>query len=110
MRNASLHSEANQLSVAIAYGKEFSLQIRDDGKGMSPDVVDHGREGHYGLRGMRERASRIHGTLRFQSRPGAGTEVVLSVPAEIAFPPDPAPETPRLRLLKGWTNGKANPN
>ena len=110
MRNASLHSEASQLSVAIAYGKEFLLQIRDDGKGMSPDVVDHGREGHYGLRGMRERASRIHGTLRFQSRPGAGTEVVLSVPAEIAFPPDPALETPMLRLLKGWTNGKANTN
>lgn len=85
IRNASLHSEANQLSIAIAYGKEFLLRISDDGKGMSPDVIDHGRDGHYGLKGMLERATRIKGTLRFESRPGAGTEVVLTVPGNIAF-------------------------
>lgn len=90
IRNASLHSEANQLSIAIAYGKEFLLRISDDGKGMSPEVIDHGRDGYYGLKGMLERATRIKGTLRFESRPGAGTEVVLNVPGNIAFSSGPS--------------------
>ena len=42
--------------------------------------VKDGREGHWGLSGMRERAAAIHGRLRILSMIGAGTEVVILVP------------------------------
>ena len=44
-----------------------------------------GREGHFGLRGMRERAKGIGGKLEIWSQPGAGTEVELIVPASVAY-------------------------
>jgi nitrate/nitrite-specific signal transduction histidine kinase len=55
--------------------------VRDDGKGL-PEVVqyDNGREGHWGLVGMAERARTIGGTLRVRRHPNGGTEVTLSVP------------------------------
>ena len=43
------------------------------------------RPGHFGLRGMRERAKEIGGKFRIWSAPGAGTELELSVPASIAY-------------------------
>jgi signal transduction histidine kinase len=48
-------------------------------------VLDVGREGHFGLMGMRERAKRVGGELTITSQPGAGTQVTLVVPARVAF-------------------------
>jgi signal transduction histidine kinase len=62
------------------------LRVRDDGKGMNAAVLSsHGPEGHYGLRGMRERATLIQGTLAVWSEVDAGTEVELRVPASAAY-------------------------
>jgi nitrate/nitrite-specific signal transduction histidine kinase len=62
------------------------LSVRDDGKGIDPAVLaDQGLEGHYGLRGMPERAALIGGTLAVSSEVGAGTEVELGLPARIAY-------------------------
>jgi signal transduction histidine kinase len=62
------------------------LRIRDDGRGIDPKVLkEGGRAGHWGLRGLRERAERIGAKLDFWSEAGAGTEVQLAVPAAIAF-------------------------
>jgi nitrate/nitrite-specific signal transduction histidine kinase len=44
-----------------------------------------GTVGHWGLRGVRERAQRIGAQLEFWSETGAGTEVQLAVPANIAY-------------------------
>jgi signal transduction histidine kinase len=63
------------------------LRIRDDGRGIDPDVLKAGgREGHWGLKGMRERAKSIGAHLEVWSRSGSGTEVELSVPAIRAYP------------------------
>jgi signal transduction histidine kinase len=62
------------------------LRIRDDGKGIDPDArVRAERSGHWGLKGMHERAERLGGELEAWSEPGAGTEIELRVPASIAY-------------------------
>jgi signal transduction histidine kinase len=84
--NAFHHARAGVIEVEVGFApSRFRILVRDDGVGIDPDVLESGREGHWGLPGMRERAERIGGTLRVWSRAGAGTEVELSVPARIAF-------------------------
>ena len=62
------------------------MRVRDDGKGIDPAVLaSHGTEGHYGLRGMPERAALIGGKLAVWSEVGAGTEVELRLPASIVY-------------------------
>src|SRR5271165_949997 len=87
LRNAFHHAQARQLEVEIRYdNQQFRLRVRDDGKGMDPEVLSgRGREGHFGLSGMRERANAMGGKLVVWSEVGAGTEVELSVPAARAY-------------------------
>jgi signal transduction histidine kinase len=87
LRNAVRHAHAGRVEVEIRYDTgQFRLRVRDDGKGIDPGVLaHHGREGHYGLRGMPERAALIGGKLAVWSDVGAGTEVELRLPARIAF-------------------------
>jgi signal transduction histidine kinase len=65
LRNAFRHAQAGRVEVDIRYGNdEFRLRVRDDGKGIDKAVLTaHGVEGHYGLRGMPERAALIGGRL-----------------------------------------------
>ena len=74
--------------MEITYeSREFRLRIRDDGRGIDPEVLEKGgRDDHWGLQGMRERAKRIGAKLDLWSRPGSGTEVELTVPAATAYP------------------------
>jgi signal transduction histidine kinase/ligand-binding sensor domain-containing protein len=83
MRNAFRHGRPKRVEVEIRYDKEeFRLRVRDDGKGISRTVLSSdGAEGHYGLRGMRERALIVGGKLVVWSEVDAGTEVELCVPA-----------------------------
>ena len=87
LRNAFLHANAKQVEVEIRYDDErFRLRVRDDGKGIDGAVLSaQSREGHYGLPGMRERATLIGGKLTLWSEIDAGTEVELRVPAGIAY-------------------------
>jgi signal transduction histidine kinase len=88
--NAFRHSRATSIEVELEYAAtQFRVLIRDDGCGIDPLVLQSGREGHWGLCGMRERAERIGATLRVWSRAANGTEVELSVPAQVAFKPAP---------------------
>jgi len=85
--NALTHSDAHNIEAEITYeSREFRLRIRDDGRGIDPAVLEKGgRDDHWGLQGMRERAKRIGGKLDLWSRPGSGTEVELTVPASTAY-------------------------
>jgi len=58
--------------------------FRDNGRGIDPQVLDKGRDGHWGLAGMRERATKIVGQLKILTSPTAGIEVQLSIPSRIA--------------------------
>jgi signal transduction histidine kinase len=94
--NAFRHSGAANVEVELRYGdRDLRLFVRDDGCGIEPQILRHGREGHWGLSGMRETAERIGARLRLQSRLGEGTEVELTVPAEIAFAAPPRPPARR---------------
>ena len=87
VRNAYRYAGARRIELEIHYApRVFRLRIRDDGKGIDPGVLGEGaRSGHYGLPGMRERASAIGGTLTVWSQLGAGTEIELTIPAGIAY-------------------------
>jgi signal transduction histidine kinase/ligand-binding sensor domain-containing protein len=84
--NAFRHSGGNTIQLELEYGsKELRVLIRDNGSGIDEQVLRSGREGHWGLPGMRERAERIGAQLKVWSQPARGTEVELIVPAHIAF-------------------------
>jgi signal transduction histidine kinase len=87
LRNGFRHAQARQIEVEIRYDDErFRLRVRDDGKGIDAAVLSgQSREGHYGLPGMRERATLIGGKLTIWSEVDAGTEVELRVPASKAY-------------------------
>jgi len=87
MRNAYQHAHAQRVEAEIRYGEDMlRLRIRDDGKGVEPEVLkDGGRSGHWGLRGIRERADRIGAHLELWSELGNGTEAELLVPATMAY-------------------------
>ena len=88
LRNAFRHARGKLVEVEIRYDDEqFRLRVRDDGKGIDPALLlTDGSEGHYGLRGMRERARVMGGKLVVWSEVDAGTEVELRVPAGRAYP------------------------
>src|SRR5262249_26491282 len=84
--NAFCHSGAKRVEFELEYAdRELQMRIRDNGTGIDPHVLRNGREGHWGLAGMRERADRIGGFLKISSTQGNGTEVRLSIPSGIAF-------------------------
>ena len=87
IRNAFRHADAKQIEVEIHYDdRRLRVRIRDDGKGIDPKLLsDDGRQGHFGLRGMRERAKLIGGKLTVWSELDAGAEVELSIPAARAY-------------------------
>jgi signal transduction histidine kinase len=87
LRNAFRHAQAQHVEVEVRYDDEqYRLRIRDDGKGFDQATLSgKGTEGHYGVPGMRERATLIGGKLTLWSEVDAGTEVELSIPASHAY-------------------------
>ncbi len=86
LRNAFRHAKAHRIETEIRYDDDtLRLRIRDDGKGMDLKVLQGDGSGHWGLRGVRERAERIGAKLDLWSEAGAGTEFQLTVPARIAY-------------------------
>ncbi len=90
LRNAFHHAQASKIEAEIAYGERLlRLRIRDNGKGIDPKLLKAGRDGHWGLPGMRERAQQIGAQLEMWSEVGAGTEVELSIPGSVAYGTSP---------------------
>ena len=87
LANALYHSGAKRIEVEIAYDpSHLRLRIRDDGSGIDPRIIEAGgKPGHWGMRGMRERAAKIGAHLETWSRPGVGTELELRIPGSVAY-------------------------
>jgi signal transduction histidine kinase len=85
IRNASAHSGGSKVEVTLSYAHSLELRVRDDGKGIDPEIAAKGKIGHFGLAGMQERATRIGGKLSIRSSANAGTEVELIVSRQIVF-------------------------
>ena len=99
LRNAFRHANARRIETEIRYDDDtLRLRIRDDGKGMDLKVLQGDSRGHWGLRGVRERAERIGAKLDVWSEAGAGTEFQLTVPARIAY--DGSGDSLPFRLLR----------
>jgi signal transduction histidine kinase len=87
MTNSVKHGRAEAIDVRVNFGAgEISVSIKDNGVGFDPAQHLEQVSGCFGLLGMRERAREVRGEVRIESRPGQGTEVVVTAPIE------PAPE------------------
>jgi signal transduction histidine kinase len=99
LRNAFRHAQATEIEGEITYSDRLlRLRIRDNGKGIDPKLLGAGRDGHWGLPGMRERAQQIGAQLDLWSEVGKGTEVELRIPGSIAY--EASPNRGGLRLFR----------
>jgi signal transduction histidine kinase len=91
LRNAFRHAQARRIEVEILYARrQLRLWVSDNGKGIDPKVLaEGGREGHYGLAGLNERAKVVGGKLAIWSKSDSGTEVELTIPASLAYVKSP---------------------
>ena len=85
IRNACAHSGGNRLEIALEYAHDLTLRVSDNGTGIDSAVVEQGKDGHFGLRGMRERAERIGAKFTLVSSPDSGTVITLVVPGRVVF-------------------------
>jgi signal transduction histidine kinase len=87
LTNAFNHAKASRIELEVRYGTAaLSLVVRDDGIGIEESgLAKPGKGDHFGLVGMRERAAKIRSRVEIFTRPGAGTEVQLQVPATMAY-------------------------
>ena len=102
IRNAFMHSEGSHIDVEIRYAEDFVLRVSDNGKGVPQEFTDGGKQGHFGLGGMRERATRIGGKFSLTTSATSGTQITLRIPGIIVFHKTgltPANGPARLRSL-----------
>lgn len=99
--NAYQHARANHIDVTVVFGDaDLAISVRDDGIGMDPEILARGqRAGHWGLLGMRERSATVGARLDVQSEANAGTQVMLRIPARVAYVRTPGSVSHLLRRL-----------
>lgn len=82
LTNVARHAAASRVAITIERrGEELSLEVRDDGRGITPDEL----ESSHGLRAMRERAEILGGSLSIEALPEGGTRLLATLP--LAAPP-----------------------
>lgn len=89
--NAFRHGKARSVSIRLGYSnKTAQMVVADDGMGMDVTAANaEAPHGHWGIKGMYERAARVGGHLDIQTRAGGGTEINFTLPASAAFEPIP---------------------
>jgi signal transduction histidine kinase len=87
MTNAFRHAHASRVQVELDYGtREFGMSCRDNGRGFNVEsVLAEAPNGHFGIRGMAERAKSIGATFSCRSAPQEGTDVIVVLPARRAY-------------------------
>jgi signal transduction histidine kinase len=77
--NAIKHARARKVEIVLSKrDNELRLEIKDDGIGFDTQSRAASPEGHFGLSGMKQRASKLKGSLVVQSQPGLGTTLTLA--------------------------------
>ena len=73
VNNAVRHARAQNIYVSLLFdAHSVRLSVRDDGRGFDPGEHASGRNGHFGIVGMRERAEEMGGALSIESDPESG--------------------------------------
>jgi signal transduction histidine kinase len=81
LTNVRKHSRARTVDVRLSARDGYAEAIvQDDGAGFDPSLPDATDGRKFGLRFMRERAEEVGGSVRIQSAPGAGAQVVICIP------------------------------
>jgi len=84
LTNAFRHARASEIHLELTYGDRlFSMTCKDDGRGF--EIGDRDKAGHWGLKGMLERAKRLRGQLHCRTAPMQGTEIVFTLPTRLAY-------------------------
>ena len=88
LSNVRKHARASQVWLDVQQQPEWRFEVRDDGVGFENEdsLID---DTHVGLRIMKERAERIGAQLEVISTPGAGTSVMLTLPAHLVASAQP---------------------
>ena len=77
--NSLTHASATRIRSELNYGqRELHLIIEDNGSGFDTKAAMT-KTGHFGFRGMRERARQIGATFSVESSPGRGTKIDVLV-------------------------------
>ncbi len=78
--NSVRHGRPDQVQLQVRFEKnKLVVQVRDNGCGFDSENVSSPSATHYGLIGMKERVHRMGGKFALNSRPGAGTELVIQI-------------------------------
>lgn len=85
--NALKHAGANHIGISLRYeAATFTMDVVDDGAGIASEYVSGRRcEGHWGIAGMHERATKIGGVLAIAAIPPRGTRVELVLAEHAAY-------------------------
>jgi len=87
LHNAIQHADAAEIAVRLTqYPDRLRLTVTDDGRGIEGNIESacFVAQGHFGLAGMRERATMIGGKLDVQTAVDYGTVVILELLSKIA--------------------------
>ncbi|MFF3673860.1 sensor histidine kinase [Streptomyces sp. NPDC002120] len=85
LTNVVRHAGTGHCRVTIGYGEqELTVEVVDDGRGTPEGIGNTG----FGITGMRERVSLLHGRFSAGPRPGGGfrIEAALPLPVAVAVP------------------------
>jgi two-component system sensor histidine kinase DegS len=82
LQNARKHAGASTVVISTAVtGEEWTLEVRDDGRGFDMEAVAHRGRRNFGMQVMHERAELIGAHFDVRSRPDGGTVVRLGIPS-----------------------------
>ncbi len=86
LTNVRKHARADTVTLRLLQQPgEYVLQVVDDGTGLAPGADSRGPQ-HRGVRGMRERAESVGGSLVVSSRPGGGVVAEARLPTLLGYP------------------------
>ncbi len=84
LTNIQKHARASRVTVVVKFDeREARLRICDDGQGFDPAMQNHlppDRQSRFGLQGLRERVELVGGQTNVESRPGTGTQLLITIP------------------------------